>query len=199
LSPDELADCRFQLQYRADYSARYHRRRAAFLNLVDQLFTLVTLIAGATAFAQLVAGAPNWLAKAGAAGITIIALVQAVMRLGSAAEMHRQWLKRWNALAIELEATPDPTAPEVKRWLAEKAALESDCVAELRALVIDCENATARFMQLEGRQRRIRWWQRLIIQLGTVQQRFPYDQASELPRPQQLSSAPVSGTSSGTA
>lgn len=184
MNPDELADCRFQLQYRADYSARYHRRRAAFLNLIDQLFTLVTLIAGATAFAQLMAGAPNWLAKVGAAGITIIALVQAVMRLGSAAETHRQWLKRWNALAIELEATPDPAAADVKRWLGEKAALESDCVAELRALVIDCENATSRFIQLPGRQRRIRWWQRLIIQIGTLQQVFPHDAGTELTPPQ---------------
>ena len=185
MTPDELADCRFQLQYRADYSARYHRRRAAFLNLIDQLFTLVTLIAGATAFAQLVAGSPNWLAKAGAAGITIIALVQAVMRLGSAAEMHRQWLKRWNALAIELEATPEPSEGDVKRWLGEKAALESDCVAELRGLVIACENETSRFMQLPGRQRRIKWWQRLIMQLGTLQQQFPHDRAAELPRPHQ--------------
>jgi hypothetical protein len=185
LTPDELAQRRFELQYRADYSARYHRKRAAFLNLIDQLFTLITLIAGATAFAQLVAGAPNWLAKVGAAGITIIALVQAVMRLGSAAEMHRQWLKRWNALAIELEATPDPSAADVRKWLAEKAALESDCVAELRALVIACENETSRFMQLPGRQRKIRGWQRLIIQLGTLQQSFPHDPAADLPRPHQ--------------
>jgi hypothetical protein len=183
LTTEELADCRFQLQYRSDYSARYHRRRAAFLNLIDQLFTLTTLIAGATAFGQLVAGAPTWLAKVAAAGITIIALVQAVMRLGSAAQMHRQWLKRWNALGSQLEATPSPSQAEVTAWLAEKAALESDCVAELRALAIDCENATSRFMQLPGRQRKIRWWQRPIIQLGTLQQAFPHDEESELPTP----------------
>lgn len=184
MTPDEVADCRFQLQYRADYSARYHRRRAGFLNLVDQLFTLATLIAGATAFAQLVAGAPTWLAKAGAAGITIIALVQAVMRLGSAAELHRQWLKRWNALASQLEITPAPSQANISEWLAEKAALESDCVAELRALAIDCENATSRFMQLPGRQREIRWWQRLILQLGTLQQAFPHERGAELPAPE---------------
>lgn len=188
MTRDELAQCRFELQYRADYSARYHRKRAAFLNVVDQLFTLVTLIAGATAFAQLVAGASNWLAKVGAAGVTIIALVQAVMRLGSAAEMHRQWLKRWNALAIELEATSDPSAGDVRKWLTEKAELESDCVAELRALVIACENETSRFMQLSGRQRKIRGWQRLIIQLGTLQQSFPRDSSADLPVPQSTES-----------
>jgi ABC-type multidrug transport system fused ATPase/permease subunit len=183
LTSDELADCRFQLQYRADYSARYHRRRAAFLSLIDQIFTLATLLAGATTFGQLVANAPNWLAKVGAAGVTLIALIQAVMRLGSAAEMHRQWLKRWNALASDLEAHASPSEAQVKQWLAERAAIESDCVAELRALAIDCENATSRFMQISGRQRKIRWWQRLIIQLGTLQQNFPHETGSELPPP----------------
>lgn len=185
MTPDELADCRFQLQYRADYSARYHRRRAAFLNLIDQLFTLITLLAGATTFGQLVAGSPTWLAKVGAAGVTLIALVQAVMRLGSAAEMHRQWLKRWNALANELEINATPTDANVKHWVAERAAIESDCVSELRGLAIDCENATSRFMNLSGRQRKIRWWQRLILHLGTLQQHFPHDAAAELPRPHQ--------------
>jgi hypothetical protein len=185
LTADDLADCRFQLQYRADYSARYHRRRAAFLNLVDQLFTLTILLAGATTFGQLVAGAPTCLAKAGAAGITLIALIQAIMRLGSASEMHRQWLKRWNALANDLEINAAPTEANVKHWIAERAAIESDCVSELRALAIDCENATSRFMNLKGRQRRIRWWQRLIIQLGTMQQNFPHDATIEMSPPRQ--------------
>ncbi len=72
----------------------------------------------------------------------------------------------------------------MREWLAERTAVESDCVMELRALAIDCENKTSRFMQLPGRQRKIVWWQRLIIELGTVQQTFPYETTPELPPPQ---------------
>jgi hypothetical protein len=38
-------------------------------------------------------------------------------------------------------------------------------------------------MQLSGRQRKIKWWQRLIIQFGTLQQKFPHDSAVDLPAP----------------
>lgn len=132
-------------------------------------------MAGATTFGQLIAGAPTWVAKVGAAGVTLIALVQAVLRLGSAAEMHRQWLRRWNALTSELEGNPHPKESDIRKWLAAREAIESDCVAELLALTVDCENAASRFMDLPGRQRKIRWWQRLIIQVGTLQRHFPYE------------------------
>lgn len=183
MTSNEVADCRFQLEYRADYSSRYHRRRAAFLNIVDQLFTLIILLAGATTFGQLVTGAPTWVAKAGTAALTLVALIQVVTRLGAAAEMHRQWLKRWISLATQLEAKADPSEIQLREWLAERADIESDCVSELKALRIDCENETSRFMQLSGRQRKIVWWQRLIIQLGTLQQSFPYEPTPELPPP----------------
>jgi len=56
----KLEECRWQLLYRAEYSSRYHRRRAAFLSNLDTLFTLVTIVAGASAFGDLMAGSPRW-------------------------------------------------------------------------------------------------------------------------------------------
>jgi hypothetical protein len=174
LTADELEDCRWQLLYRADYSSRYHRRRAAFLTNLDTLFTLVTVIAGASAFGDLVAGSPGWLSKVGAATVTVLGLAQALLRLGPAGMMHTQWLKRWSRLHAAVSLNTSPTLDQVRTWTEERASIEEECVAELRALVLDCEDAAARTLRIPDRQHKISRWQRLLIHFGTFQQVFPY-------------------------
>ncbi len=174
MTPEELEECRWHLLYRAEYSSRYHRRRAAFLTNLDTLFTLITITAGASAFGDLVGGSPGWLAKAGAAVVTLISLVQAILRLGSAGMTHVQWLKRWSRLQTEITLNTDPDEADIKGWMTEKASIEEDCVTELRALVLDCEDAAARVLGIAGRQHRIWSLQRLLIHFGTFQQTFPH-------------------------
>lgn len=174
MSPDELLDCRWQLLYRSEYSTRYHRRRAAFLTNLDTLLTLVTITAGASAFGDLVAGTPGWVAKLGAAVVTIISIAQVILKLGPAGIMHTAWLKRWNSLHTDLSLNTDPNAADIKRWTIEKATIEEECVGELRALCIDCEDATARVLHLQDRQHYIHPMQRLLIHFGSFQQRYPY-------------------------
>lgn len=174
MTEDEIEDCRWQLLYRAEYSTRYHRRRAAFLNNLDTLFTLVTAVAGASAFGDLVAGSPGWLSKVGAATVTILSLVQAMLRLGHAGMTHAQWLKRWSRLHTSISLATAPTIEQLRSWTEERASIEEECVAELRALVLDCEDAAARTMSIPGRQHRITRAQRLLIHFGTFQQDFPY-------------------------
>lgn len=174
MTADELEDCRFQLLYKSEYSSRYHRRRAAFLKNFDTILTLVTVIAGASAFGDLVAGSPGWLAKIGAATVTVIGLCQAVLQLGAAAMTHTQWLKRWSRLHAALSLTSPPNRDDVRKWTEERVSIEEECVAELRALAIDCENITSRVMGIDGRQRIVSGLQRLLIHFGTFQQKFPH-------------------------
>jgi hypothetical protein len=159
--------------YRAEYSARYHRRRATFLTNLDTLLTLVTIVAGASAFAQLVTGAPGWLSKLGAATVTLISLAQVILRLGPQGTAHAQWMKRWMALQTTMGVTVEPKPEDVRDWTMEQAAIETECVGELRALRIDCEDITARVMAIPGRQHRIGRFQRLFFHFGTWQQEFP--------------------------
>lgn len=173
MTQEELEECRWQLLYRAEYSSRYHRRRAAFLSNLDTLFTLITIAAGASAFGDLVAGSPGWLAKMGAATVTVISLIQVILRLGPAGAAHAQWMKRWGRLYAEIFLQTSPTADDVRRWTEERAAIEEECIGELRALVFDCEDAAARAMSIPGRQHRIMRLQRLLIHFGTFQQEFP--------------------------
>jgi hypothetical protein len=172
VTQDELDECRWQLLYKAEYSSRYHRRRSAFLGNLDAAFTLLTVVAGASAFGDLVAGSPGWLAKIGAAAVTLISLIQAILRLGPAAA-HAQWLKRWNRLFGSISLEVVPAKEDIRKWTEERLSIEEECVAELRALVYDCEDATARAFRIPGRQHKIHRLQRLLIHFGTWQQTFP--------------------------
>ncbi|MEG3087727.1 hypothetical protein [Sphingomonas sp. PB4P5] len=190
MTQDELEECRWRLLYSAEYSSRYHRRRAAFLTNLDTFLTLLTVVAGASAFGDLVAGSPTWLSKVGAATVTIISLVQVVLRLGSAGTVHAQWLKRWNRLNASISLNTTPTAADVAQWTSERAAIEEECVAELRALTLDCEDAAARVLEIPGRQHRIHPVQRFLIHFGTFQQTFPYMPDTSPPVADQTASTP---------
>lgn len=173
MTPDEVLDCRYELLYRAEYSTRYHRRRAAFLGNLDTLLNVVTLAAGASAFGDLASGAPGWLARIGTAVVALISIGQIVLRLGTHATDHGKWLERWSALHSEMSLNTKPTEPHVKRWMNERTKLETECVGELRALCWDCENAAARVMSISGRQVEIKPLQRMLIHFGTFQRKFP--------------------------
>ncbi|MGE5721557.1 MAG: hypothetical protein ACM3YM_03775 [Sphingomonadales bacterium] len=173
MGPDDFLDCRYQLLYRAECSSRYHRRRLAFLNNVDMLFNLVIVVAGAATFAQLAVGAPGWLARTGAALVTVIALAQIYLRVSAQAGAHTGWLKRWNVLHKELTLNTSPSESDVRRWVEVSTEIGAECAGDLRALYCDCENAAARVMGIPDRQVEIKPWQRAIIHLGTLQSSFP--------------------------
>jgi len=175
VTEEELLDRRWELLYRAEYSGRYHRRRAAFLSNLDTFLNLVTVTAGATTFGDLMSGSPGWLSKIGAAFVTLISIAQVILRLGAQSGAHTGWMKRWNELHAEMSLTTAPTSTDVSRWMQEQVTLETECVSELRALCLDCENIAAKVMNIPDRQRVIGRWQRLLIHLGTFQSDFPLE------------------------
>lgn len=173
MTEDEILDCRYRLLYKAEYSARYHRRRAAFLSNSDTFLNLVTIVAGASTFGDLVSGSPGWLSKLGAATVTLLSVAQIVLRLGARASEHAQWLKRWTALHSDISLESSPDLADIRRWTEEQTAIETECIGELRALCLDCENAAARFMSIPNRQVRLTRLQRIFIHFGTFQSDFP--------------------------
>jgi hypothetical protein len=120
--------------------------------------------------------------------VTLLSLGQALLRLGPAGMIHGQWLKRWSALHTAISLNTSPTLDSVSGWTRESAAIEEECVAELRALALDCEDAAARALGIPNRQHRISRVQRLLIHFGTFQQSFP------LVPDQQTTAAPTSVT-----
>ena len=173
MSADGLLDERWELIWKAEYSSRYHRRRAAFLSNTDTFINVINVMAGASAFGALLAEAPTMLSKFGTAIVVLLSLLQILLRLGANSAAHAQWLGRWTTLLAELRSKTAPTEIDLEKWFHESAMIESQCVGELRALCYACENAAARALGVPDREVEIKWWQRLIMHLVTIQSSFP--------------------------
>jgi hypothetical protein len=163
----------WELTYRADYSVRYHRRHANFLNNINLLFSCLIIFASGAAFGDLLTLAHAAVLKVCTAAIAFISLLQVLTNLGANGARHSEWMKRWSNLQTEIELDNKPSKKTIARWIIERSAIENDCVAELRALTFDCENKAATFFGIKGRQRQINLLQRLFIHFGTFQQKFP--------------------------
>ena len=173
MTTDELLQRQFELQYRADYSQRYHRRRANFLQRIDIALSSLIIFSSGAAFTDLVSDAPSWVLQVSAAVVALVATLQVLLSFGANGPKHAEWMKRWNRLSAEIENTSNPSDRKIQKWASEKADIEGDCVSELRALSLDCEDKSASFLGIPGRQHRIWSLQRLLIHFGTFQQTFP--------------------------
>lgn len=158
----------------ATVSAKYHQRRHAFLWMVDTFLNLVIVISAASAFGFLLGGEQRSLAKVATATITLLGLCQIILGIGKSAYAHQMWYKKWRELLADVESELNPSADQLKRWNQERTAIEVECIGELRALEVDCRNKAITALDYdEDEIRKIKWWQRAIIQLGTLQSDFP--------------------------
>jgi ABC-type uncharacterized transport system fused permease/ATPase subunit len=138
----------------------------------DTFITLTVALTSAAAFGDLLSGATD-VAQFLTAAVALVSISQIVLRLAERGAAHAQWMKRWNRLAMEMELNDAPSAEDVRAWSRERYEIENECVGELRALRIDCEDVAARTLDIKGRQHKIGRLQRLFIHLGTFQQDFP--------------------------
>jgi hypothetical protein len=153
-------------------SAKYHRRRAAFLDTANNLLNLATLAGGAGAFISLY-GTDTTVAKALALLLTMIGIIQIVYSPQACATKNKEWLARWLELLREIKLTPSPTAKQIENWTAQRYSIERECVIEMRALQADCYNRTTRQMELEETYNyRLRLWHRIFMQVVRFEHAF---------------------------
>lgn len=181
MNKEERLDRRYSLAYRADYSSRYHRRRASFLNAVDKAANLFVIVAGTSAFVSLVGTENVLLPKVAAVAVTIVTIAQVILGIGASGARHEEWMRRWDRMANEIRASPNPTASELQAWDNARASIEGECVSELRALTISCENDARAFLGTQEGIRKVNRLQRFCIQLGTFQNEFELLEPAPLP------------------
>lgn len=192
MTEDQLLDERYTLSYRADYSVRYHRRRASFLSKLDTTSNIIAIVAGTSVFVSLMQGGPVIFAQMAGLVISALAIVQVVIGFGPLGARHAEWMRAWDKLSNDIRATPIPTERELRDWHDRRAEIEGECVSELRALGYDCENQTrTHWGRTEGIVK-IEWWQRALIQLGTFQSDFP-EVTSAIPPPARPDTEPGTG------
>lgn len=172
-SHDEILDQRYTLAFRSDYSARYHRRRASFLQVTDKLLSVTVLLAGTGAFISLMSSGPPAIAQFAAAIVALVSIIQIVFGIGQAGASHAEWMRRWDRLASDIRRNSTPTKAQLANWDETRAAIEGECVAELRALAVACENDARTYLGLTEGLREISSLQRLLIHFGTFQTDFP--------------------------
>lgn len=163
---------RADMLFIAELSVRYHRRRAAFLDVTSSLMGLVTVIGGAGAFLTLIGGDGTLIAKAATLVLTVVGTIQLVFRIDTAAAAHKQWLKQWLAILHDVRTTSEPTQDAIAAWIKRRYDIEADCVTEMRALQADCFNRTMTALNLEGEPYQLRWWQRAFMQVWSFESRI---------------------------
>jgi hypothetical protein len=171
-SPVDYTDERHALLFAAEMSARYHRRRAAFLEKTNLLLNLVTLFSGTAAFVSLYTPGTG-IAKALTVVLTAIGIIRIVYSPLACAMRHKDWLSRWLAITREIQTTPRPTLEQIEDWTRRRFAIEGECLIEMRALQADCYNRTVRAMDLEETHNyRVRIWHRFLCQVVSFENAF---------------------------
>jgi hypothetical protein len=151
------------IEFAAAVSARYHRRRAAFLERVSSTISVLTLVSGAGAFVAVV-GDATMAAKIAAVGTVVLGIIQIVFQTDKCANEHRHWLRAWNQMLREVHENENADATMIKAWIKRKLEIESECIAEMRALANDSWNRTMNELGREAEPYKLNWWQRLWMQ-----------------------------------
>ncbi|NBC35540.1 hypothetical protein GTZ99_03105 [Novosphingobium sp. FSY-8] len=131
---------RDDLEFWAEVSARYHRRRAAFLARASAFMSAATLFGGAGAFASLFGTETLW-AKIITLCLTFLGVLQIVCQIDRNAAIHERWLSQWNELLFELHVTPESNEHDLRRWTERFYRIESECIGHMKALANDCFNS----------------------------------------------------------
>jgi hypothetical protein len=152
------------IEFVATVSARYHRRRAAFLERAGSAMSVLTLLGGAGAFLAVV-GDKSTLGQASAVVIIAIGIIQIVFKTEQCANEHRHWLRAWNDMLREVNQSDSPDATILADWVKRKFEIEGQCVAEMRALANDSYNRTMNELKRDGDPYVLTSWQRLWMQL----------------------------------
>jgi hypothetical protein len=131
--------------------------------------TAMTLVAGAAAFGDLADNTPTIVLKIGAAAVAMISIIQITTRVAEASFQHREWMKRWINLGLQIKQKTIPDENDIQRWESETSMIESECVSECKALRIICEDESARYFSVPDRQHDVWLVQRVLANFGTFQ------------------------------
>lgn len=151
------------MEFHAQVSVRYHRRRAAFLERCSALMSVVILLGGAAAFVGVV-GEATLFAKIVTLAIVGVGVIQIVFQTDRWAAAHRQWLRQWSDMLAEIRKASAPDQHQIGRWIDRQIVIEADCVGEMKALANDCYNRTMNALQRDGDPFKITPWQRFWMQ-----------------------------------
>ena len=133
--------CRCDALYKARITARYHRRRQRFFDLLDKSTKAATVLLGAS----LMGDALKLHVPVVASAISGLGLLALVFGFGDRKQAHKELAEAALHLVALIEEVPTTllTDAMTTRWLAEHSRLNSREPPALKTLVILCEREQA--------------------------------------------------------
>jgi hypothetical protein len=151
-------------------SLRYHAKRRAFFDGLHRFSMAVIAITGSAAFLTLIGGDASVYGKIAATIAAFASAFELTLSLPERARDHGALYERFSNLAVKL-AELDPNALDpaaVRKLMAERLTIEASEPIALTALNILCHNEEAEARGYDDRIYKIGWFQRIVIQLGTL-------------------------------
>ncbi|MGH7054194.1 MAG: hypothetical protein ACREFA_10305, partial [Stellaceae bacterium] len=166
MTPEERS--LWDLDFSIKKSIRYHARRRASFERLDNAANVIVAIFGASAFAALMGDPAALASKILTAMVTAMALADVILAFGSRARTYADLYRKFSDLAIEISQIPQPTSLEISRLRAKRLILEADEPHIIDALERVCwnEEAESRGVSREHLQPLNRW-QTLVAHLSS--------------------------------
>lgn len=129
---------RWSALYKADTSARYHRRRQRFFDLADKLTKALTVLLGATLMGSMLKDSQPLAASL----ISSLSLLALVFAYSDRKQVHKELAEGFIKLIQQIEECPANELSEAKAavWMAMAVALDAKEPPALKTLVTMCEH-----------------------------------------------------------
>ncbi|APC18565.1 hypothetical protein BLL42_23680 [Pseudomonas frederiksbergensis] len=160
----DLADRWHDMLFGIRRSIRYHQRRRAFFDRLDQFSNMLSVIFGSAAIYGILEKNALGIALLASATVTILASINLVIGSAQRARAHADFMRRY----VELEKLMlQPQSEECLLGVTQsRLSIEAEEPPVLHVLNCICHNETMRAMGYKKEQLvKVGWFQRLVSQL----------------------------------
>lgn len=151
-------------------SIRYHHRRRAFFDRLDQMTNMLSVIFGSTAVFGVLEQEYKVLALTAAGLVTGLSAVNLVLASSQKARAHSDFARQFIELEKRLTVS-QLTDSLLKEICVARLTIEAEEPPVLHVLNVICHNEQMRAMGYGKKEMtNVRWWQRLVAQFMDVRE-----------------------------
>jgi len=160
----DLADRWHHIVFGVRRSIRYHQRRRAFFDRLDQFSNMLSVIFGSAAIYGILQTNAQSIALLASAAVTVLASINLVIGSAQRARAHADFMRRYVELEKRLLAVP--SEERLLEITQDRLSIEAEEPPVLHVLNCICHNETMRAMGYKRDELvKIGWFQRFVSQV----------------------------------
>lgn len=145
-------------------SVRYHHRRRAFFDRIDQITNMVSVVFGSAAVFGVMEQEYKALALVAAGLVTVLSAINLVLASSQRARAHSDFARQFIELEMRFCHQIDEAA--LREITTTRLSIEAEEPPVLHVLNVICHNEQMRAMGYPKEQlANVRWWQRAVAQV----------------------------------